>query len=156
MIDPYYRTIAGLQRLIIREWIGMGHPFASRAGISSFRPTASTSSMDPGPSDASASTDSQAGTPAGTSAGAASGDGGAAKHATAATTTAATPTAAAVDLATCPRTPVRALVFLQVSHNYLLTHSQAHLLNTPCIFRFVFVLVFGCAASACRTGSGCI
>ena len=30
MLDPTLRTIAGLEALIQKEWVAMGHPFASR------------------------------------------------------------------------------------------------------------------------------
>ena len=31
-MDPYYRTIHGFQSLVQKEWIALGHPFASRFG----------------------------------------------------------------------------------------------------------------------------
>ena len=29
-MDPHFRTVAGFQTLIQKEWVAMGHPFASR------------------------------------------------------------------------------------------------------------------------------
>jgi hypothetical protein len=33
LLDPYARTLAGFRALVVREWIAMGHPFATRADI---------------------------------------------------------------------------------------------------------------------------
>lgn len=30
LVDPYYRTIKGLEELIRRDWIGYGHKFSDR------------------------------------------------------------------------------------------------------------------------------
>lgn len=32
IVDPYWRSIAGFQSLIQKEWVVLGHPFASRLG----------------------------------------------------------------------------------------------------------------------------
>ncbi|KAG6457656.1 myotubularin-related protein 10-B isoform X2 [Manduca sexta] len=33
LVDPYFRTIAGFQSLIQKEWIALGHPFCDRLGL---------------------------------------------------------------------------------------------------------------------------
>ena len=33
LLDPYYRTMTGFQRLIQKEWIAMGYKFSARADI---------------------------------------------------------------------------------------------------------------------------
>ncbi|XP_050209825.1 phosphatidylinositol-3-phosphatase myotubularin-1-like isoform X2 [Mercurialis annua] len=43
LLDPYYRTFAGFQALIEKDWLAFGHPFADRLGI----PTVSSSSNTP-------------------------------------------------------------------------------------------------------------
>ncbi|KAE8667588.1 Phosphatidylinositol-3-phosphatase myotubularin-1 [Hibiscus syriacus] len=45
MLDPYYRTFAGFQVLVEKDWLAFGHPFADRIGLPrSFTPQASNSS----------------------------------------------------------------------------------------------------------------
>ncbi|EEF28453.1 phosphatidylinositol-3-phosphatase myotubularin-1 isoform X3 [Ricinus communis] len=43
LLDPYYRTFAGFQALIEKDWLAFGHPFADRLGI----PTVSGSGSMP-------------------------------------------------------------------------------------------------------------
>ena len=33
MCDSHYRTITGLESLVQKEWVAMGHPFTSRSGL---------------------------------------------------------------------------------------------------------------------------
>ena len=33
MCDSHYRTITGLESLVQKEWIAMGHPFTGRSGL---------------------------------------------------------------------------------------------------------------------------
>ena len=33
MCDSHYRTITGLESLVQKEWIAMGHPFTDRSGL---------------------------------------------------------------------------------------------------------------------------
>ena len=35
LVDPHYRTISGFISLIKKEWLALGHPFASRIGLKS-------------------------------------------------------------------------------------------------------------------------
>ena len=32
ILDPYFRTITGIQTLIQKEWVALGHPFSDRIG----------------------------------------------------------------------------------------------------------------------------
>ncbi|MBA0743492.1 hypothetical protein Gogos_006161 [Gossypium gossypioides] len=42
MLDPYYRTFAGFQALVEKDWLAFGHPFSDRIGM----PSVSGTSFD--------------------------------------------------------------------------------------------------------------
>jgi myotubularin-related protein 10/11/12 len=38
LLDPYYRTLAGFRALVKKEWLALGHKFASRARLTTTVP----------------------------------------------------------------------------------------------------------------------